>query len=72
MGFIMDGTSGEHFERKYTTKEIIRRFHSVLAGKSNKMTASVFFLVFCTVLEIIIPVITSDGIDIVVEFTRPI
>ncbi len=63
MGFLMDGLDAEEYDRKYSDATLVRRILTYFRPERGRLAAVMLAIAVGSVVNTIIPIIISDGID---------
>ncbi|MGW5358974.1 ABC transporter ATP-binding protein [Actinopolymorpha pittospori] len=66
MGFLMDGLSAEDYDRTYSDRDLLRRILRYFRPKLGAMSVVAAMLVLTSLLQAVLPVVISWGLDRVV------
>lgn len=67
MGFIMDGIDAEAYDRHYSDKQLVKRISSYFKPHMPRVVLITSMIVLNSLMDMVLPVLTSRGIDDVVS-----
>ncbi|MGW0227600.1 ABC transporter ATP-binding protein [Actinopolymorpha singaporensis] len=67
MGFLMDGLSAEDYDRTYSDRDLVRRILGYFRPKLPAMSVVAGMLVLTSLLQAVLPLVISWGLDRVVK-----
>ncbi len=65
MGFVMDGLSGEAYDRRYSDRELLQRIYRYFSPYRRQIALVALLIVLNAVMLALLPVLTARGIDAV-------